>query len=85
VSYSLEYGIQYGYGVHNYTTTAPLTGMHPSHSVDACGWYATEVPAIVSGLEASSSISARTAATAWELIADGSYDRALSVVLSEAT
>ena len=53
-------------------------------AVDSQTWYATEVPAIVSGLQASHSISSRTAATAWELIEDGSYDRALSVVLAEA-
>lgn len=58
--------------------------MHSPESVDTHAWYVTEVPAIVSGLEASASISQRTAARAWTLIEDGSYDRALSVVLSEA-
>ena len=80
----LEFGIQYCYAVYNYIMTAPETAMHLPESIDAHAWYVTEVPAIVSGLQASSSISSRTAATAWELIEDGSYDRALSIVLSEA-
>lgn len=46
-------------------------------------WYATEVPSIVAGLQASRTISAPTANRAWALIEDGSYDRALSVVLGE--
>ncbi len=47
-------------------------------------WYATEVPSIVAGLQASRTISSSTANTAWQLIERGSYDRALAVVLGEA-
>jgi hypothetical protein len=48
------------------------------------GWYATEVPSIVAGLQASRAISSTTANRAWQLIERGSYDRALAVVLGEA-
>jgi hypothetical protein len=47
-------------------------------------WYATEVPSIVAGLQASRKISSTTANQAWQLIESGSYDRALTVVLGEA-
>lgn len=47
-------------------------------------WYATEVPSIVAGLQASRTISSSTANQAWELIERGSYDRALAIVLGEA-
>lgn len=47
-------------------------------------WYATEVPSIVAGLQASRTISSATANQAWQLIERGSYDRALAVVLGEA-
>jgi hypothetical protein len=47
-------------------------------------WYATEVPSIVAGLQASRTISSATANEAWQLIERGSYDRALAVVLGEA-
>jgi hypothetical protein len=44
-------------------------------------WYATEVPSIVAGLQASRSISSATASQAWALIEHESYDRALAVAL----
>jgi hypothetical protein len=47
-------------------------------------WYATEVPSIVSGLQASRAISASTAEAAWRLIDERSYERALALVLGEA-
>lgn len=47
-------------------------------------WYVAEVPAIVSGLADSRSISSATADTARQLIADGAYDEALSLALREA-
>jgi len=47
-------------------------------------WYATEVPSIVTGLQASQAISASTAETAWRLIDERSYERALALVLGEA-
>lgn len=46
-------------------------------------WYATEVPSIVAGLQASRAISSTTANQAWQLIERGLYDRALTVVLGE--
>jgi hypothetical protein len=58
--------------------------MHSSHPSDSHAWYVAEVPAIVSGLQASASISSQAAATAWALIEAGSYDQALSVALSDA-
>ena len=47
-------------------------------------WYATEVPSIVTGLEASRAISVSTAEAAWRLIDERSYERALALVLGEA-
>jgi hypothetical protein len=54
---------------------------HPPGQPEA--WYATEVPPIVAGLQASRAISTATAADAWRLIDEGSYDRALAVALRE--
>ncbi len=47
-------------------------------------WYATEVPSIVTGLQASRAISVSTAEVAWRLIDERSYERALALVLGEA-
>ncbi|AFK21429.1 hypothetical protein E6P09_16380 (plasmid) [Haloferax mediterranei ATCC 33500] len=46
-------------------------------------WFAREVPSIVAGLEASQFIDPVTAETAWDLIASGCAEEALSLVLGE--
>jgi hypothetical protein len=73
------------------TTNVRQTGTTDGASASATGrgdrsraWYATEVPSIVAGLQATRTISTGTANRAWRLIEAGAYDRALAVALGEA-
>jgi hypothetical protein len=70
----------------DYTTTGGRTVIEggTTASGSTAGWYATEVPSILSGLEASASISAATATVAWGLVEQGDSAGALALALREA-
>jgi hypothetical protein len=64
---------------------SPFDSIATARGEAAWEWFATEVPGIVAGLRTTGSISPDTAVDADRLIGMGKYDRALTLVLEEAT